>query len=60
MIGLWVLPVDEPDSLRLLSNTRPDLCPVAQEAVYVLVGFVQISAAAERGVAFETIDRTVD
>ena len=55
-----VLPVDQPDGLGLLADSGLDVHAVAQQAVHVLVGLVEIAAAAERRVALQPIDRLTD
>ena len=60
VVGLGVVPVDQPDRLVLLTDARLDLHAVAQQAVDVPVGLVQVAAATKRGVALELVDRLVD
>ena len=56
VVGLRVLPVDQPDRLGLLADARLDLHAVAQQAVDLAVGLVEVAAAAERRVLLELVD----
>src|SRR5690606_24545012 len=60
VVGLGVLPVDQPGGFRLLTHARTDLHAVAQQPVDVAVGLVQVVASTDRGSSTKLIEGAID
>ena len=48
MVGIRVVPIDQPDGFGLLTNARPNFDPVAKQIIDLVVGLIEITATAKR------------
>ena len=51
VVGLRIVPVNQPDRLGVFAHPRLDSDAVTQEAIDILIGLVEVSTSTERSVA---------